>query len=62
MGEAGPPPAAARAAFSSETALDAEKRRGVRRMKTIATALLLAVAVVYALATWARSAGAGGWA
>lgn len=62
MGEAGPPPAAARAAFSSETALDAEKRRGVRRMKTMATALLLAVAVVYALATWARSAGAGGWA
>lgn len=61
-GEAGPPPAAARAAFSSETALDVEKRRGVRRMKTIATALLLAVAVVYALATWARSAGAGGWA
>ncbi|MGY0061389.1 DUF445 domain-containing protein [Streptomyces sp. LZ34] len=61
-GETGPPPAAARAAFSSDSPLDAEKRRGVRRMKTIATGMLLAVAAVYALATWARSAGAGGWA
>ncbi|WP_425428785.1 DUF445 domain-containing protein [Streptomyces sparsogenes] len=58
-GESGAPPSAA---FSFDSPLDVEKRRGVRRMKTIATALLLAVAVVYALATWARSAGAGGWA
>lgn len=58
-GESGAPPPAA---FSFDSPLDVEKRRGVRRMKTIATALLLAVAVVYALATWARSAGAGGWA
>nr|WP_206502557.1 DUF445 domain-containing protein [Streptomyces chrestomyceticus] len=41
---------------------DAEKRRGVRRMKTLATGLLLGVALVYALATWAKSAGAGAWA
>ncbi len=40
---------------------DEEKRRGVRRMKTLATCLLLAVAVVYALAKWAGAAGAGGW-
>ncbi|MFI9027416.1 DUF445 domain-containing protein [Streptomyces sp. NPDC053560] len=40
---------------------DEEKRRGVRRMKTFATSLLLAVAVVYALAKWAGAAGAGGW-
>ncbi|MGI5468951.1 DUF445 domain-containing protein [Streptomyces sp. CA-132043] len=40
---------------------DEEKRRGVRRMKTFATGLLLAVAVVYALAKWAGAAGAGGW-
>ncbi|MDX3233264.1 DUF445 domain-containing protein [Streptomyces sp. ME19-01-6] len=60
--EAGPPPAAARAAFSSDSPLDVEKRRGVRRMKTVATAMLLAVAAAYALATWARAAGAGGWA
>lgn len=43
-------------------AADEEKRRAVRRMKTLATCLLLTVALVYGLATWARSAGAGGWA
>ncbi|WP_344030361.1 DUF445 domain-containing protein [Streptomyces luteireticuli] len=41
---------------------DELKRRGVRRMKAIATGLLLAVALVYALAKWAQSAGAGAWA
>ncbi|MFE4591238.1 DUF445 domain-containing protein [Streptomyces laurentii] len=44
------------------TAADEEKSRGVRRMKRLATGLLLGVAAVYALATWARHAGAGGWA
>ncbi|MEV7420473.1 DUF445 domain-containing protein [Streptomyces sp. NPDC089919] len=44
------------------SAADEEKRRGVRRMKATATALLLLVAVVYALAKWAQHAGAGGWA
>ncbi|GHF36810.1 membrane protein [Streptomyces mashuensis] len=43
------------------SAADAERRRGVRRMKTLATGLLLAVAVVYGLAKWAGAAGAGGW-
>ncbi|MFD5870478.1 DUF445 domain-containing protein [Streptomyces sp. NPDC060322] len=43
------------------TAADEEKRRGVRRMKTTATGLLLLVAVVYVLATWAENAGVGGW-
>ncbi|MER8231986.1 DUF445 domain-containing protein [Streptomyces sp. NPDC094049] len=46
----------------SYTAADEEKSRGVRRMKVLATSLLVGVAVVYALATWARSAGAGPWA
>lgn len=46
----------------SYTAADEEKSRGVRRMKTLATSLLVAVAVIYALATWARSSGAGPWA
>lgn len=54
-------PAGPAARFVDSTA-DAEKRRAVRRMKTLATGLLLAVAVVYVLATWAQSAGAGGWA
>ncbi|MDG4531535.1 DUF445 domain-containing protein [Streptomyces sp. AV19] len=49
------------AAFTYSEA-DALKRRGVRRMKAIATGLLVAVALVYALAKWAQSAGAGPWA
>ncbi|MFE4370427.1 DUF445 domain-containing protein [Streptomyces sp. NPDC056835] len=44
------------------TAADAEKLRGVRRMKTTATGLLLLVALVYVLATWAKNSGLGGWA
>ncbi|MFJ3158787.1 DUF445 domain-containing protein [Streptomyces kanasensis] len=43
------------------TAEDEERRRGVRRMKTAAMALLLLVAVVYALATWAEASGVTGW-
>ncbi|MGW9449857.1 DUF445 domain-containing protein [Streptomyces sp. NPDC055632] len=46
----------------SYTAADEEKSRGVRRMKALATSLLLLVAVIYALATWARNSGAGAWA
>ncbi|MFI0988258.1 DUF445 domain-containing protein [Streptomyces exfoliatus] len=45
----------------SYTAADEEKSRGVRRMKTLATSLLAAVAVIYALATWAENAGWGPW-
>ncbi|GHB09878.1 membrane protein [Streptomyces thermoviolaceus subsp. thermoviolaceus] len=41
---------------------DEERRRGVRRMKLTATALLLFVAVVYVLAKAAQHAGAGAWA
>ncbi len=44
------------------TEADAEKLRGLRRMKALATGLLVAVAVVYALATWAEHSGAGAWA
>ncbi|WP_376771358.1 DUF445 domain-containing protein [Streptomyces boluensis] len=43
------------------SAADEEKRRGVRRMKTTATGLLLLVALVYVLAKWAQSSGAGAW-
>ncbi|MGW1379803.1 DUF445 domain-containing protein [Streptomyces sp. NPDC002446] len=42
-------------------AADEERRRGVRRMKALATGLLLAVALVYVLAKWAQNVGAGGW-
>ncbi|MFJ6565912.1 DUF445 domain-containing protein [Streptomyces sp. NPDC091292] len=43
------------------TPADEERRRGVRRMKTTATGLLLLVAVVYVLAKWAGNSGAGAW-
>lgn len=33
----------------------------MRRMKTTATGLLLLVAVIYVLATWAKSSGVSGW-
>ncbi|WP_329019474.1 DUF445 domain-containing protein [Streptomyces sp. NBC_00690] len=44
------------------TEADEEKQRGVRRMKVTATGLLVLVAVVFALATWAKNSGAGPWA
>ncbi|MDQ1010553.1 uncharacterized membrane-anchored protein YjiN (DUF445 family) [Streptomyces sp. V4I23] len=44
------------------TAADEEKRRGVRRMKATATGLLLLVALIFVLATWAKNEGLGPWA
>lgn len=47
------------------TAADEERRRGVRRMKALATGALLFMAVLFAFAKWAQSpsgGGAGGWA
>ncbi|MFJ3904151.1 DUF445 domain-containing protein [Streptomyces sp. NPDC090025] len=44
------------------TAADEEKSRAVRRMKRLATGLLLGVAAVFALSTWAKASGAGAWA
>lgn len=49
-------------AMTSFSPADEEKRRGVRRMKGTAAGLLLFVALVYVLATWARHSGAGPWA
>ncbi|WP_267243825.1 DUF445 domain-containing protein [Streptomyces sp. PR69] len=43
------------------TDADAEKQRGVRRMKATATGMLLLVALVFALATWGKNVGLGGW-
>ncbi|WP_327683871.1 DUF445 domain-containing protein [Streptomyces sp. NBC_00467] len=43
------------------TEADEEKQRGVRRMKLTALGLLVFVAIVFALATWAGKAGAGTW-
>ncbi|WP_413101475.1 DUF445 domain-containing protein [Streptomyces sp. Inha503] len=58
---ASPPPRGAAVPFVTDSPLDVERRRGVRRMKAFATGLLLGVALVYVLATWARSSGIGGW-
>jgi len=43
------------------TAAEAEKRRGLRRMKTVATGFLVAATVIYALARWRELAGAPEW-
>ncbi|WP_329250578.1 DUF445 domain-containing protein [Streptomyces sp. NBC_01478] len=51
-----------RRTMTTFSAADEEKQRGVRRMKLTALALLLFVAVVYVLAKWASSSGAGPWA
>lgn len=48
-------------AMNSFSPADEEKFRGVRRMKLMATGLLLFVAVVYVLAKWAGNSGAGAW-
>jgi uncharacterized membrane-anchored protein YjiN (DUF445 family) len=57
----GRPPRSSSLPSFSYTAADEEKRRGVRRMKATATGLLLLVAVVYVLATWAKNSGVDGW-
>ena len=54
-----PPPTMGDMSF---TAADVAKQRSLRRMKGVATGLLVAVALVYALATWAEHRGAGAWA
>ena len=43
------------------TAADAERRRGLARMKTGATALLVVAAVVYVIARRAEESGGGAW-
>lgn len=62
--EAGAP--AARASFAealagADSAADAERRRGLRRMKAVALGFLLAATAIFLLCTWAQSQGAPGW-
>ncbi|MFE3642768.1 DUF445 domain-containing protein [Streptomyces sp. NPDC059169] len=56
-----PPPRPTSLASFAYTAADEEKRRGVRRMKATATGLLLLVALIFTLATWAKNSGIDGW-
>ncbi|WP_420716938.1 DUF445 domain-containing protein [Streptomyces sp. H27-H5] len=60
-GVAAPAAPPARGGFVFNAA-DEERQRGVRRMKATATGLLILVALVYVLATWAEHRGAGAWA
>jgi uncharacterized membrane-anchored protein YjiN (DUF445 family) len=45
----------------ADSAADAERRRGLRRMKVVAVSFLLAATVIFLLCTWAQSVGAAPW-
>ena len=45
----------------ADSAADAERRRGLRRMKILATSFLLGATVIFLISTWAQSQGAPGW-
>ncbi|MGW4908066.1 DUF445 domain-containing protein [Streptomyces sp. NPDC004270] len=62
VGSTPAPSAPSYKSMNAFTPADEERQRGVRRMKTTATGLLLLVALVYVLAKWASGAGAGSWA
>jgi uncharacterized membrane-anchored protein YjiN (DUF445 family) len=44
-----------------DSSADAERRRGLRRMKVVALGFLLAATVIFLVCTWAQSHGAPGW-
>jgi uncharacterized membrane-anchored protein YjiN (DUF445 family) len=44
-----------------DSAADAERRRGLRRMKIVALSFLGAATVVFLVSAWAQSVGAAGW-
>lgn len=45
----------------ADSAADAERRRGLRRMKVVASSFLLGATVVFLVCTWAQSHGAAPW-
>jgi uncharacterized membrane-anchored protein YjiN (DUF445 family) len=45
----------------ADSAADAERRRGLRRMKAVALSFLLGATAIFLLCTWAQSTGAPGW-
>ncbi|MGZ8803216.1 MAG: DUF445 domain-containing protein, partial [Mycobacterium sp.] len=45
----------------ADSAADAERRRGLRRMKVVALSFLLGATVVFLVCTWAQSRGAAPW-
>ncbi|KUI36330.1 hypothetical protein AU195_05970 [Mycobacterium sp. IS-1496] len=50
-------PSFAEAIAGADSAADAERRRGLRRMKTVALGFLLGATVIFLLCTWAQSQG-----
>jgi uncharacterized membrane-anchored protein YjiN (DUF445 family) len=45
----------------ADSAADAERRTGLRRMKVVALSFLLGATVIFLVCTWAQSNGAAGW-
>lgn len=50
-------PSFAEAIAGADSAADAERRRGLRRMKTVALGFLLGATVIFLVCTWAQSQG-----
>ncbi|HET9564040.1 MAG TPA: DUF445 domain-containing protein [Mycobacterium sp.] len=62
-----PAPQAQRLSFAeslagADTAADAERRRGLRRMKIVALGFLVGATVLFLVCRWAEANGAGAWA
>jgi uncharacterized membrane-anchored protein YjiN (DUF445 family) len=62
-----PAPPAARLSFAeslagADTAADAQRRRGLRRMKVVALSFLVGATVLFLFCRWAEANGAGAWA
>ena len=62
-----PAPPAERPSFAeslagADTAADAERRRGLRRMKVVALGFLVGATVLFLFCRWAEANGAGAWA
>ena len=59
--QATPKRSAIEGAFAVDTAGDAERRRGLRRMKAVALGFLIGATVVFIASRWAEAQGAGEW-
>jgi uncharacterized membrane-anchored protein YjiN (DUF445 family) len=62
-----PAPQAERASFAealagADTIADAERRRGLRRMKLVALGFLVGATILFLFCRWAEANGAGAWA
>ncbi|CRZ16338.1 DUF445 domain-containing protein [Mycolicibacterium neworleansense] len=58
---AAPRPSFAETLAGADSVADAERLRGLRRMKLVALGFLVGATVIFLLCTWAQSRGAAGW-